>query len=42
MKSKNIAFAVAMAALLNVSTSEIMDAQGVFVQDFKTEKEGRV
>ena len=42
MKSNNIMFAVAMAALLNISQSELMDAQGVFVQDFKAEKEGRV
>jgi len=38
--SKNIAFAVAMAALLNIPVSEIMDAQSVFVDDFKVE--GRV
>lgn len=42
MKSKNIMFAVAIAALLNISMSELMDAQSVFVQDFKAEKEGRV
>lgn len=41
-KNKNIAFAVAMAALLNASASELMDAQSVFVNDLKAEQEGRV
>ena len=42
MKSNNIMFAFAMAAMLNVSLNEIMDAQNVFVNDLKAEKEGRV
>lgn len=40
--SKNIMFAFAMAALLNVSQSELTDAFGVFVNDLKAEQEGRV
>lgn len=35
-------FAVAMAALLNVPVSELVDAQSVFVNDLKAEQEGRV
>ena len=42
MSKKNFMFAVAMAALLNVSQSELTDAFGVFVNDLKAEKEGRV
>lgn len=42
MRKKNIAFALAMAAMLNVSVSELVNAQSAFVDDFKAEKEGRV
>lgn len=39
MSKKNFMFALAMAALLNVSQSELTDAFGVFVSDLKEEAE---
>lgn len=38
---KDVLFAVAMAALLQVSTCELDEAYSAFVKDFKSE-EGRV
>lgn len=40
---KEIKFALAMAALLGVSVSEMADAQSAFVDDYnKAKQEGRV
>jgi len=37
--NKQILFAAAMAAMLNVSAQELMDAQDAFVSDYKQEAE---
>lgn len=40
MKAKNVLFAVLVASAVNVSMSELEEAQNAFVQDLK--QEGRV